>query len=218
MTTLNLPKGYLSHSSVSTWLRSRKQFRELYYPPTKSLYETKEISFGKKTGKEYEMLHTEESWPVSNDVIRRIPRHTAAEQELLFTLGEVPFKGYIDSFCPKTGSIIELKTGRKTSPWNQARVNRHDQLVAYVIGVKALFGEANPYVKLIWLPTHDVETSGSIDGVEFSTKELALTGEHHIFSRCVQLSDITEYTKKVENVAREISEDYTMYKRLKGLE
>ena len=178
------------------------------------MYITKEIELGKKIGGQYEMLHTEADWPVDHPVIRSIPRGTQAEYELRFTFGDVPFLGFIDSLDLEKKSILELKTGRKTSPWTQARVNRHDQLVVYYAGVKELLGECNPYTKLVWLPTHELQSSDVIDGLEFPKSELMLTGESEVFTRCIQHNEVIAYRNIVQQVAREISEDWTIWSKL----
>lgn len=208
---LNLPKGYLSHSQIESWTKSKPDYRKRYYEG-RSMYITPELEFGKLVGGQYEALHKDESVDLTHPVIGKIPRGTTPEYELKCELRGVPVLGYIDSFKDSDLKIHELKTGK--TPWTQTRVDRHKQLKMYCACVKSIHGKHNPYVDLHWLVTENYEDDEMIDGIPVGTRRIRLTGELETFHTTVMYNDIIEYEKHVEQVAREISEDYTMWRRL----
>ena len=208
---LTLPKGYLSHSQIELWKRSKKDYRIRYYEG-KPMYITPELTFGKKIAEQYEALHTDEKVQVDSPVLQTVSRGNIAEYKLECELNGVPVLGFIDSFDESNNTIYELKTGKV--PWTQARVERHQQLLMYASCVKALHGKYNPYVKLIWLKTHKVDGIIEIDGVKCSHPEIQLTGDKEEFIRIVHADELVDYQNEVEEIARAISEDYSVWKRL----
>lgn len=211
MSELNLPKGYLSHSQIDCWQKSKQDYRKRYYEG-RSMYITPELEFGKLVGGQYEALHKGEPVELIHPVIGDIPRGTTPEYELKCELRGVPVLGYIDSYNEENRRIDELKTGK--TPWTQARVDRHAQLKMYASCIKQLHGSYDPYVYLHWLETENCEDDVLIDGIAVGTRRIQLTGRLETFRTTVMVNDIIEYEKLVEDVAREISNDYTLWQRL----
>lgn len=211
MIALNLPKEYLSHSQIECWKKSKKDYRKRYYEG-RPMYITPELEFGKLIGGQYEALHKDEPVDLTHPVIGQIPRGTTPEYELRCELRGVPVLGFIDSYNEENRRIDELKTGKV--PWTQARVDRHPQLKMYAASIKHMHGSYDPYVYLHWLETENYEDDECIDGISVGTRRIRLTGRLETFRTTVMINDIIEYEKMVEQVAREISEDYTMWQRL----
>ncbi len=210
---LNLPRGYLSHTQKDCWKKSKKDYRKRYYEGT-PFYITPEIEFGKQVGAQYEALHGDVPVTLMHPIIGSIPRGTYPEYELRCEVRSIPVLGYIDSFDETCSRVIELKTGK--TPWTQSRVDRHEQLKMYSSALRVMHGEYNPYVTLVWLPTRNRQVRDVIDGMEFAGRAIELTGEIKPFTTCIHANDLLEYEKDVERVAREISEDYTIWQRLHG--
>jgi len=211
MTNLNLPKGYLSHTQMDSWTKSKKEYRKRYYEGC-PMYITPELEFGKKIANQYEALHTDPQTDVEHPIIRNLPRGDVAEYELRCSIRDIPVLGFIDSYETDTNHIRELKTGK--TPWTQARVDRHPQLKMYCACIKAIVGEYNPYVDLLWVQTENVEDMTEIDGMKFGTRKIQLTGEYDRFTTIITANQLLEYEQLVERVAREISEDFTLWTRL----
>jgi len=208
---LNLPKGYLSHTQIDMWIKDKKQYRRMYYEG-RQMYQTPEIEFGRSVARQYEMLHTEENWPVDHPVIRRIPRGTRPEFEVRAEIESIPLLGFIDSYDENSGIIHELKTGK--TPWTQARVDKHGQLKIYSLLLKKMFGKHNPYVQLHWLPTATTKKKDIIDGIGFTSNEITLTGDVETFHTTISITDLFDYTRLIKQVYSEIVEDYGLWKRL----
>jgi len=210
---LNLPRGYLSHTQIDAWKKSKKDYRKRYYDGT-PFYITPEIEFGKIVGGQYEALHGDVPVTLMHPIIGSIPRGTHPEYELRCEVRGIPVVGFIDSFDETCSRVIELKTGK--TPWTQSRVDRHEQLKMYSSALRVMRGEYNPYVTLVWLPTRDRPVRDVIDGMEFTGRSIELTGEIKPFTTCIHANDLLIYEKVIEQTAREISEDYTVWQRLHG--
>jgi len=211
---LNIPRNYLSHTQIETWRKSKKEYRARYYDG-KPMYQTPELEFGKRVAEQYEALHKDPDAPVEHPVIKRIPRGDVPEYELKCEVRGVPIVGYIDSFDTNMQRVHEVKTGK--TPWSQARVDRHPQLKMYCAAMRSLTGSYNPYVYLHWIETRNTTGGTMIDGMSFGKRVIELTGELATLHTVVTHNDLLEYEKVVEQTAREISEDFTLWKRLKNI-
>lgn len=211
MAWLDLPKGYLSHSQIELWLRSKADYRKRYYEG-RGFYITPEIEFGKMIAEQVEAMHKNEPVPLAHPILADLPRGTHSEYELRCELRGVPVLGFIDSFDDGDLTIHEYKSGKK--PWTQGRTDRHPQLKMYAASIRTLRGEYNPYAQLHWLETENYEDEDMIDGVGVSTRRIRLTGKLTTFKTTIHINDIIEYENLVERVARDISTDYTLWKRL----
>lgn len=198
----NLPKGYLSSSSVDLWWSSKDQFRNRYYENAPSI-ETAETIFGKHVHKIYE-----ENPDIPGS-------ETRLECELVPGL---TIMGYIDSLDPETLSIIDFKTGHRNKkgdpPWNRVKVQKHNQLVFYCLLVNKCFGRYNRKVTLKWIETRWKENTIVFDGIELSTdsRDLELTGYEKDFHRTIYKYELDNLEQKIIKAAHEISEDYAQYK------
>lgn len=178
------------------------------------MYITPELEFGKLVGGQYEALHSDPLAPLEHEVIRKIPRGTTPEYELKCELRGVPVLGYIDSYDESTMQVHELKTGSSKYAWSQSRVDKHPQLKMYAACIKQMHGSYNPYIYLHWIETERYQDSEVIDGIDVGARRIRLTGKLTTFKTTVHHNDIIEYEKLVEQVARDISADYTVWSRL----
>lgn len=210
----NLPKGYLSHSAMELWRKSKDQYRLKYYSTEQYDMETVYTRFGKEIALTLEDKAAKKAHPV----LSKIPSYQVAEFPLELELAGVPIKGFIDSFDPKKKRIIEYKTGiRKDgkAPWDAVRVKKHNQVLLYAALVKELFGEVSPNTKLVWLETCWKETPR---GLNTFGPDLQLTGHFEVFKRKIEDWEIEWIKQEVVKIATEISDDFTKYQSYSGVD
>ena len=210
----NLPKGYLSYSSMNLWKTSKDRYRKKYYGTEEYEIDTVYTRFGKYIAETLEDKKKTKAHPV----LSKIPLYATREQPLIHTIDDVPIKGFADSFDKRHKKIIEIKTGIKKNgipPWDSVWVRKHDQIRLYSLMVKELFGSVHPVVKLIWLETcwKEVCIEREFGDKVFKTcgPELALTGDFTVFERTIEDWEHDYMRKEIVRIASEISEDYTRY-------
>lgn len=214
----NLPKGYLSYSSMNLWKSSKDQFRKKYYSTVPYDLDTPYTRFGKETAETLENKKDTKAHPV----LSQIPMYSTREFTFEHEVEGIMVKGAIDSFDKRHKRIIEIKTGiRKDgekAPWDRVKVKKHNQLTLYSLMVKELFGTVHPEVKLIWLETAWVEVCKEIPFGDKTfnscSPELAFTGNYTIFPRIIEDWEHDYMRGFIVECATEISEDYTRYKAL----
>jgi hypothetical protein len=203
----NLPRSYLSYSSWSLWKRDKQAFRRKYYF-NEAPFETVETIFGKKIAKRLEDKDPELSF---------IPSYSKSEHGIETLIGDVPVKGYLDTFEPDTFSFAEFKTGHLSkngkSPWDEVKVARHDQLPFYSLLIEAKYGKVDRVTYLHWIETAFKEKKIMFDGMELiaDTRELQLTGRIETFKRIIPKWERDNIKESILLVAREISEDYSLF-------
>ena len=214
--TYNLPRGYLSYSSMHMWKTNKTQFRTKYYSTEPYNFETAYTVFGKYIAETLEDKKKTKQHPV----LSKVPLYPVREQPLICTIDDVPIKGYIDSFDKRHKKIIEIKTGiarNGVPPWDAVKVRKHDQIRLYSLLVKEIFGSVSPLVKLIWLETAWKEECETVNfsGTEFRrcSPALDLTGRFEIFERVIEPWEHEFMRKEIVTCAEEISEDYSRYQR-----
>lgn len=210
----NLPKGYLSYSSMTMWNSSKDQYRKKYYSTEPYDLDTPYTRFGKEIAETLEDKKKTKAHPV----LSQIPLYPVREQPLIHTIDGVPIRGYIDSFDLRHKKIIEIKTGLRKEgkpAWDRVKVKKHNQILLYSLLVKELFGRVNPVVKLIWIETAWREECAVtvFNGVEFKTcgPKLFLTGHFEVFERVIEDWEYEYMRNEIVRVASEISADYTAY-------
>jgi hypothetical protein len=211
MSTYDLPRGYLSSSGYDLWTKDKNAFRNRYYLDIKQ-FETVETIFGKKVAK---MLENREF--VHNDVIL----YEKTEYRFEEFLDDLKIMGYLDGFNISDLSILEYKTGHKNKdgkvPWDNVKVAKNKQLLFYCVGIRKKHGSVNPIVTLQWLETEFKKKTWDVGGIEVEaqTRDLYLTGNIKTFKREIQQWEIDKMEQDIIRVAKEISNDYTLWKSTK---
>lgn len=206
----NLPRSYLSYSSWSLWKRDKQAFRRRYYFNEDS-FETVETIFGKKIAKRLEDKDPELSF---------IPSYSKSEHGIETIIGDVPVKGYLDTFEPDSFSFGEYKTGHLSkegkAPWDIVKVAKHDQLPFYSLLIESKYGKVDRVTHLHWLETKFKEKKIMFEGIELiaNSRELELTGKILTFKRIIPKWERDEIKKSIIKVAEEISEDYSLFLKL----
>lgn len=204
---MNIPKGRISYSMWNLWCMDKEKFRKRYYENEPS-FESRETIFGKNIAS---MLERNEYHPI----LAKVPSGTHKEYRIETVIQDMPVLAFLDSCSPATGSLFEIKSGR--IPWNQQRVDTHDQLPFYCMCLQAKLGYYDPHVLLIWLETQLSPRTELIGGITFYNDDyrdlmVKLTGRLQVFTREVKQSDIDSITERVLLSAKEIETDYATYK------
>lgn len=210
-----LPRGYLSHSAMDLWAKSKDRYRRKYYGDQLPEPTTPYMAFGK----EIASLMEDKKAVKKHPILRRVPRYSHSEYPLDVVIDGVPIKGFIDSFDPKKNRILEYKTGirdaKGNAPWDAVKVRRHDQLLLYSLCVEELLGEVHPVTKLVWVETQWEERCETYQFGDAEITEcgphLSLTGDLEVFKRPIDAWEREWMRKEIVRVATEISEDYKNY-------
>lgn len=126
------------------------------------------------------------------------------EFEIKTKVKEVPVLSYLDTYCPSKNVFREYKTGK--IPWNQARVQKHDQLTFYATALKWSNGKMPEYCDLDWIETVE-DDRGEVMGLSNEVTVNA-TGRIIPFHREFDDREIERMEYLIEKVAWEISDAY----------
>jgi len=162
----------------------------------------------------------------TNPLVVDIPRFEHAEFCLDPIVEGVHIETHPDGFSTKPETYLRIReyktalAGEK-GVWTQKKVLSHDQLVFYCWATYHKFGEYNPLVELIEIPTAR-ETHAIIDGVLWENagdkKRLSINraklpdGSYvpvNVFPRTVTMYEIEKLHKDIISAAHEVSEEYT---------
>jgi len=205
----DLPRPHLSNSSYTLWRSSKEQFRKRYYENQEG-FQTKETNFGKKIAK---ML---ENGEFVNDKIIIYPNPEYRIYEELEP--GLMLLGYLDSFDPETCSILEYKTGRLSNkgkvPWDNLKVRKQKQLVFYSLLSQLKHNKVNPKTTLQWIETELKDDTREFDGhiLTAGKSKLSLTGKVETFEREIAQWEIDNLKEDILLAAKEITEDYKIWK------
>lgn len=201
-----LNKDYLSYSAWNTWLKSKDEYRRIYYEKGEK-FNTTETIFGKKIA---ELLE-------KTGELSHVPRLPIAEHGIVVEVEGVKLMGYLDTFCDQTFAIGEHKTGHLSRdgkvPWDKVKVQKHKQLDWYSFLVKTKYGKVKNKIFLNWLETEFEEKSMEFGGhtLKAQTRELKLTGKVVTFWRNIYEWQRKKIKEEILSVAKEIENDYKEY-------
>ena len=195
-------KKYLSYSAIQKWLKSKEEYRDVYYKG-QPYRETEYTIFGSRM---HQMIEDGELAVKDHP----FPQYTS-EMRMYEHIRGVPVLGYIDLIDEETLRLSDTKTGIMKpdgSPrWTQSDVQKLDQLPFYQLLVAKKYGKVSQYCGLIWLVTEFKETKKGIG----STRELILTGEQHVFKRRTAKWERERMADLIEKTAHQITKDYAKH-------
>ncbi len=192
-----LPKPHLSWSAINCWMTNPERFRKEYFENSEKL-DTKYLRFGKGVAKLIEEGKHKELLP---DLLV----YEKPEFELRCEIMGVPMLGFLDSYDPVKNVFLEYKTGK--NPWDQRKVQKHDQLTLYATMLKHITGKMPEYCDLIWIETKD----GPVQVEDFwrsNEKEINITGRLVTFHREFDEREIDRMEFIIQKAAEEISDAY----------
>ncbi len=192
-----LPKPHLSWSSINCWMTNPERFRKEYFENSEKL-DTKYLRFGKGVAKLIEEGKHKELLP-------DLMVYDTPEYEMRCEIMGVPMLAFVDSYDSKNNVFLEYKTGK--NPWDQRKVQKHDQLTLYATMLKAITGKMPEYCDLIWIETKE----GAVEVNDFwrdNEKEINVTGKIVTFRREFDEREIDRMEFLIQKAAEEISDAY----------
>jgi len=205
---MNLPRKYLSYSAFSLWKSSKDQYRKRYYL-NEEIFDTVQSRFGKE----------------QHERMEENPDVKGSETKIECEIEGIPILGYVDSLDPDTLKIIDFKFSHLSKsgkePWDIVKVRKHQQFPFYCLIVKTIHGKYNEEVELHWHETKFKDNTIEFDGhILTSDKkhEMDVTGRVEVFKRIVQEYELDNIKAEIIKVAREISEDYTLWKSTNNMQ
>ncbi len=233
-TKLILPKGYLSWSQMYCWINNRSRYVKEYFEDGEKL-KTRYLDFGSKFSKmveglcdlmkvnssrfnavqilkkDYPMDENMESVLMELDIEgiseyqignsgRENDKHPVCKVQ-----GLVPILAFLDKYVDRNGAIQEYKTGLQ--PWTLAKVQKHDQLPFYGVGLKFCGRPLPEYADLHWIETKEVEEE-RVDFWRDGAKLIKATGKIKTFHREFDPREFERMEELIIRVAREISDAY----------
>lgn len=189
------PRGYLSWTQVSMWLRDPELYKRRYFYGEEE-HKNERMDFGSKVSSALE-TGEESDDELVNMLITLLPKYSVPECEIQVPFqspyGEVILLGKMDTYRPEPVAFREYKTG--TTKWSQKMAEGHKQLDHYA-AILWLLSKKVPECHLDWAETK-VE-----DGV------VTLAGPIKSFKVTKTTTDIVKYLAIVGKVAKEIDEAY----------
>ncbi len=231
--TLILPKGYLSWSQMYCWLNNKTRYVKEYFEDGARL-DTRFLRFGSQFSKMVERLgeimvtvpnrqlaivELKKEYPMDENmelVLMELDIDGASEFQIgnsgkegdknpiCKIRGIVPILAFLDKYRPDS-SIGEYKTGLQE--WTMARVQKHDQLIYYGVGLKWIGKPLPPYADLHWIETKETQ-SESTDFWREGDKVIAATGKIKSFHREFDEREYERMEDLIIRVAYEISDAY----------
>lgn len=190
------PRGYLSWTQISLWLRSPEQYKRRYFYGEEEV-RTDRMDFGSQVSR---VLETGEECDdeLVNMLAMLLPKYEIPECEIQVPFmtpdGEVVLLGKMDTYRKDPLAFREYKTG--TTKWSQKMAQGHKQLDHYA-AILWLLEKKIPQIHLDWAKTH-IEEDGSV----------TLAGDIQSFEVIKTIKDILQYLAIAGRVAREIDEAY----------
>ncbi len=231
--TLILPKGYISHSQLVCWTTNKPRYIREYFEDGAKL-KTRYLDFGSKFSKmverlgeimatipnrQFAIIELKKEYPMDENmeaVLMELDIDGTSEYQIgnsgkkddtnpvCKVRGIVPILAYLDKYRPD-GSIGEYKTGLQE--WTMARVQKHDQLIMYGVGLKFSGKPLPEYADLHWIETRETQQE-STDFWREGDKVIAATGKIKSFHREFDEREYDRMEEVIIRVAWEISDAY----------
>lgn len=231
---LILPKGYISWSQMYCWMNNPTRYAKEYFEDGEKL-DTRYLRFGSQFSKMVEKLCViMETIPNRAAAVLELAKEypmDEAMQSVLMELdiegtsefqignsgrekdtnpickvrGEVPIVAFLDKYLTRNGGIQEYKTGLQA--WTMARVQKHDQLPFYGVGLKFSGKRLPEYADLHWIETKEIEQE-RVDFWRDGAKIIKATGKIKTFHREFDEREFERMEESIIRVAWEISDAY----------
>lgn len=225
--TFLLPKRHLSWSQMQVWMTNEDRYRREYFEDGKKL-DTKYLTFGKGFAKLVEdlcalqkelscskeialrrLVETQNLDKVTEEVLRELETDGISEHKILVKVRGVPMLMFLDKYIDDRNVFREYKSGKV--PWTLAKVQSHDQLVVYAVGLRATIGKMPNHCDLDWIETSESGPTGNDFWAKVDSKKLALTGKIKSFHREFDERELDRMEELIVKVAREISAAYRAF-------
>lgn len=229
---LILPKGYLSWSQMSCWMTNPARYVKEYFEAGDKL-DTRYLRFGSLFSKMVEelgeimkripnrqlaIIELAKEYPMDENmqsVLMELEIDGVSEYQIgnsgrpedtnpvCKVRGIVPILAFLDKYVMK--NIREYKTG--LGAWTMARVQKHDQLPFYGVGLKWSGQPLPTHADLDWIPTEEIETE-RVDFWRDGEKIIKAKGLIKTFHREFDEREFERMEDLIIRVAWEISDAY----------
>lgn len=231
---LLLPRGYLSWSQMDCWMKNRSRYIKEYFDAGEKL-DTPYLRFGSKFSKMVEALSKLTESGVSREVaVAAVAKEFPMDENMQAVMmeldiegiseyqignsgrkddnyhvckvrGIVPILAFLDKYILRNGAIQEYKTGM--AEWTMAKVQKHDQLPFYGVGLKYSGRRLPEYADLHWIETKQT-TQEATDFWREGDKIIYATGKIKTFHREFDEREFERMEDLIIRVAWEISDAY----------
>lgn len=144
----------------------------------------------------------------TKDALWELETKGESEYEIRRSIRGVPMLMFIDKYDQETNTFREYKTGKM--PWDKAKVQKHDQLLIYAVGLRVVRLEMPARCHLDWLETSE-KSEESDDFWAKADKKLKLTGKVKTFEREFDERELDKMEDEIVRVATEISNAYQTF-------
>lgn len=232
--TIILPKGYLSWSQLYCWNGNKARYIKEYFEDGDRL-DTRYLRFGGQFSKMVEGLcEIMQRIPDRYAALQELKKDYLMDENMESVLmeldiegvseyqignsgregdrcprvlvrGMVPILAYLDKYVTRNGAIQEYKTG--LAPWTLAKVQKHDQLPYYGVGLKWSGHTLPEYADLHWIETVEQEEERK-DFWRDGAKIIKATGRIKTFHREFDEREFERMEETIIKAAWEISDAY----------
>lgn len=198
---------YLSYSQKSKWKRSPREYIRDYFFGEKFTGNVYTV-FGSKVGDALETNIFKGFSSKETSYLKKIPRYNLFEKEVKLQLGGFYVKGYIDTALEENGIITKIadyKTGDPVKKYDEYNSKSYDQLELYAAAIEQEYG-----VLPITSEVEIIERSGSWG-------KFTVGAGRATISRDVSKERIQEVIEDTQAVAKEISDHYKVFLKMKEI-
>ena len=182
-----LKRDYISWSAMNLLEKDEDGYIAKYFNGQPG-FSNDAMDFGKVVAEALENEKSED--PFIRHIITFLPRFDTPELEISARYKKRKLLGRPDTILKSFKAFREYKTGK--TPWTQAKVDSHGQLVFYAT-IIFLLKKKIPEAYLDWIPT------------EYGEGGLKLTGDIKTFKRRpITLTDISRMLKRIEKASERI--------------
>lgn len=193
-----LPKGYISWSQHDKWGKDKTGYGNQYFYGMPGV-DTKYLRFGKWFAKEIEEGRHKKYFP-------DMPVYDKFEHKMEIELDGVKLLSFIDSYHPEEHVFLEYKTGK--APWSLKKVQKHDQLAFYALGLYKLTGKMPEYCDLVWLETAEIDESKMKGLYNIENEGIYFTGRMEVYRRNFDIRELERIEAEIIKSAEDISKAY----------
>lgn len=195
-----LPKGYLSATAMTQWIKDKNEFIRLYFEKAPR-FQTKYTEFGKYI---HDLIEKDQHKHILPDIVK----YEHAEHEIITVVNGVPVLLRIDTYSKELALFRDYKTANK--PWTKKQVQKNEQMLFYATALKWHTGIICKGCYIDWIETK--ERPKSINSIGLVDKGgLYVTGKVVPFYREFDEREIERMERLILEVALEISNAYKQF-------
>ena len=199
---------YISYSQLNTWKRNKRDYIRQYFFGEK--FEGNAYTdFGSKVGEALEKNDFSAFDKKHHDFLKTIPRYDEFEREVRYNFDGFYLLGFIDSNTKDFKKILDYKTGNIEKKKPEYESDDYTQIHLYAGAIKQETGK---------LPKNGSVILIQREGNAFRGEELTIGDRYVVIDKNISLKEVKKVISDVEKIAKEISDYYKVFLKLKGHE